>query len=90
MQSATDMINQITHHLSPHIIFEFIAGYKAVVLLMLIGYLMHFAPRNIEFALQEKLTSMPLAYKAAFMLIIIVVVIQTKSAGIQPFIYFQF
>jgi alginate O-acetyltransferase complex protein AlgI len=90
MQTAIDMIRQILHHLSPQIFFEFITGYKAVTVLMVTGYLMHFVPNRIEFSLQEKLTAMPLAYKAAFMLVIIVIVIQTKSAGIQPFIYFQF
>jgi D-alanyl-lipoteichoic acid acyltransferase DltB (MBOAT superfamily) len=90
MQVAIDLVKQIMHHLNPQIFFEFIVGYKAVFLLMVIGYLMHFAPKRFEFSLQEKLTEMPLAYKAAFMLSIIIIVIQTKSAGIQPFIYFQF
>jgi alginate O-acetyltransferase complex protein AlgI len=90
MQTAADMINQILHHLSPGIFFEFIAGYRAVFVLIIIGYVLHLLPRRFEFSLQQKLTDMPLAYKAAFMLAIIVIVIQTKSAGIQPFIYFQF
>jgi alginate O-acetyltransferase complex protein AlgI len=90
MQSAVDMLKQMLYHLSPEILFEFVAGYKAVIALMIIGYTMHFIPQKIEFTLQEKLTEMPLAWKAAFMLLIIIVVIQTKSAGIQPFIYFQF
>jgi alginate O-acetyltransferase complex protein AlgI len=90
MQTAMDMIGQIMHHLSPQLLFEIVGGYKAVMLLMLIGYVMHFIPVDIEIKFQEKITEMPLAYKAAFMLTIIVLVIQTKSAGIQPFIYFQF
>lgn len=90
MQVATDIIMQISHNLNPQIFFEFIAGYKGVMLLMLIGYLMHFVPARIEFSLQEKITAWPLPYKAAFMIAIIVIVIQTKSSGIQPFIYFQF
>jgi alginate O-acetyltransferase complex protein AlgI len=90
MQNAVDMIRQMLHHLSPEIIFEFVAGYKAVMLLMFVGYLMHFMPGRIEHALQQRLTDMPLAYKAAFMIVIIVIIVQTKSAGIQPFIYFQF
>ena len=90
MGVAEDILRQILYHLNPQIIFEFIAGYQGVMFLMLIGYVMHFVPRKIEFAFQERITEMSLAYKAAFMLLIIVIVIQTKSAGIQPFIYFQF
>jgi alginate O-acetyltransferase complex protein AlgI len=59
-------------------------------MLMVIGYLLHFIPREAELAAQETITSMPLAGKAAFMLSVIILVIQTKSSGIQPFIYFQF
>ena len=43
-----------------------------------------------ELAAQETITNMPLAGKAAFMISVIILVIQTKSSGIQPFIYFQF
>ena len=43
-----------------------------------------------ELAAQETITAMPLAGKAAFMVAVIILVIQTKSSGIQPFIYFQF
>jgi hypothetical protein len=69
---------------------EFIGGYKIVMMLMVIGYLLHFIPREAELAAQETIINMPLAGKAAFMLCVIILVIQTKSAGIQPFIYFQF
>jgi alginate O-acetyltransferase complex protein AlgI len=90
IDTATDMFRQIFLHLNPQILFEFIAGYKGVVLLMTAGYIMHFLPDTWEQQIQTRITDMPLAYKAAFMLVIIIMVIQTKSAGIQPFIYFQF
>jgi alginate O-acetyltransferase complex protein AlgI len=59
-------------------------------MLMAIGYFLHFIPRETETAFQRKLTELPFAYKAAWMVIIIIMVMQTKSAGVQPFIYFQF
>jgi alginate O-acetyltransferase complex protein AlgI len=90
METAMDMLRQITLHFTPEIFNEFVSGYKAIILLMLIGYIMHFIPARFELSFQQRLTEMPLAFKAAFMLVIIVIVIQTKSAGIQPFIYFQF
>jgi alginate O-acetyltransferase complex protein AlgI len=90
MESAMDMINQMLYHLSPQIIFEFFEGYKAVCLLMIIGFIMHFIPAKFEWKLQQQLTDSSLAFKAAFVLVIIVIIVQTKSAGIQPFIYFQF
>jgi alginate O-acetyltransferase complex protein AlgI len=90
IDTATDMFRQIFLHLNPQVLFEFVTGYKGVVLLITAGYIMHFLPDRWERQIQTRITDMPLAYKAAFMLLIIIMVIQTKSAGIQPFIYFQF
>ena len=84
------MLHQIMFQLNPQILFEFIGGYKAVMFLMLIGYLLHFIPKHMELKAEQIVSTMSLELKAAFMLSIIVIVIQTKSSGIQPFIYFQF
>lgn len=85
-----EMVHQIFFEFNAGVLAEFISGYRVVLMLMVIGYLLHFIPKEAELAAQETITSMPLAGKAAFMLAVIVIVIQTKSSGIQPFIYFQF
>lgn len=85
-----EMLNQIFFNFNAALFPEVIEAYKVVMMLMVIGYLLHFIPREAELAAQETVMNMPLAGKAAFMISIIVWVIQTKSSGIQPFIYFQF
>ena len=90
MEIVGQMLTQIFTQFNIQILFQFIAGYKGVVMLMLIGYVLHFIPRDVEVAFQERLTSLPFVYKAAWMIVIIILVMQTKSAGVQPFIYFQF
>lgn len=90
METVREMFGQIFFELQPQIFFEFVAGYKGTVFLMAVGYLLHFLPERIELRAQASITEMPLYYKAAFVLAIIIMVIQTKSAAIQPFIYFQF
>jgi len=88
--TVVDILNQILFHFNAGLFSEVIEGYKVVMMLMVIGYLLHFMPREAELAAQETITSMPLAGKAAFMISVIILVIQSKSSGIQPFIYFQF
>ncbi|MCA4899865.1 MAG: MBOAT family O-acyltransferase [Bacteroidota bacterium] len=90
MELAGQMLYQILYHLKPTLLFDLIAGYPAVVALMVIGYVLHFVPVNWEEKSQELLTKLPLVGKAAFIVLVIVLVMQTKSADIQPFIYFQF
>lgn len=90
LEAAGQMINQIVNHFSLEIFFEFISGYKAVVLLMLLGFILHFMPGSTEKKAEVWVTNLPLYGKALVLVSIIILVIQTKSAGIQPFIYFQF
>jgi alginate O-acetyltransferase complex protein AlgI len=90
MEAVGEMLTQIFAHFNIGILFDFITGYKAVMLLMLLGYCLHFIPRSAEISFQHIVTKMPIMAKAAWMVAIIVLVIQTKSAAIQPFIYFQF
>ena len=90
MQIAGEVISQIVNHFSGKIFFEFISGYKIVMLLMLLGYIMHFIPKSIESKSENWVINSSLTVKACLVIAVIVLVIQTKSAGIQPFIYFQF
>jgi len=90
METAGQMISQITSHFNGQILFDFISGYKGVVFLMVLGYILHFIPATIEKRAEDWVTQIPLAGKAALVVSIIMLVVQTKSAGIQPFIYFQF
>ena len=85
-----EILNQIFYNFNAGLFPEFVAGYRVVFMLMVIGYLLHFIPREAELAAQETVVNMSLAGKAAFMVSVIILVVQTKSSGIQPFIYFQF
>ncbi len=90
MQKVGEMLTQITMHFHPEILGQFVSGYKEVCLLMLLGYLSHFIPKSIEGRMQEAITRSPLVLQAALLALAIFVVVQFKSAGVQPFIYFQF
>jgi alginate O-acetyltransferase complex protein AlgI len=84
------MLSQIFTNFQLQILPEFVAGYKSVVLLMIIGYILHFIPKSAELKAQEIVVEMSLATKAACLTAVIVLFLQIKSSGVQPFIYFQF
>lgn len=90
METATAMLTQMFQSFSPGLLPEFMAGYPVVVSLMVLGFLLHFTPKSMEERASGWVTSLPLAGKVILLAGVIVLVIQTKSAGIQPFIYFQF
>lgn len=90
MYTVGEIVDQILFHFNAGVASEFFSAYRVVLMLMVVGYLLHFLPREAELAAQETVTHMSLAGKAAFLVMVIILVVQTKSSGIQPFIYFQF
>jgi D-alanyl-lipoteichoic acid acyltransferase DltB (MBOAT superfamily) len=90
MDTGWLMISQISQNFKPQLLFDFLVGYKAVVFLMVIGYVLHLLPKKMESIIQEQVVRTPLIAKAALVTLIILIIVQIKSAGVQPFIYFQF
>jgi len=90
MDTSRQMIDQIIQNFKPELFFDFLMGYKGVILLMIIGYTLHLLPHKIELKVQQQVTNAPLLVKATLVTLVILMVVQVKSAGIQPFIYFQF
>lgn len=90
MATAGQVLTQIFTQFNGHVLPEFVMGYKGVALLMVAGFILHFVPKGAEQKAEAWVVRMPLAAKTALLVATILLVIQTKSAGIQPFIYFQF
>lgn len=90
MQTVGEVLTQIFTNFHPEVFVQFVTGYKGVFTLMVIGYVLHFMPRKAENALQGIVTRSPLLVQALMLAAAIFVVVQFKSAGVQPFIYFQF
>ena len=87
---AMSMIQQIGTAFHPELLPQLLAGYPAVFALMALGFVLHFLPDSWEEAGVKTVTRLPLLGKALLLIALIYVVIQMKSADIQPFIYFQF
>lgn len=90
IQTVREVLTQIFTNFHPEVFMQFVTGYKGVFALMVIGYVLHFMPRSTEDALRGVVTRSPLLVQALMLAIAIFIVVQFKSAGVQPFIYFQF
>ncbi|MBS1508201.1 MAG: MBOAT family protein [Bacteroidetes bacterium] len=90
MEISGQVIDQIVNNFKPHLLVEFLAGYRYVVFLMVLGFILHFIPKRTELYFQERVSQIPVVAQAVLVTMVILLVVQTKSAGIQPFIYFQF
>lgn len=90
MATVRDVLSQIAWNFHPEVFTQFVAGYKTVFILMLVGYLTHYVPRSVGLRMQQAVASSPLAVQALLLAVAVFIVVQFKSAGVQPFIYFQF
>jgi len=87
---VNSMLHQIFYDFRPEILPEFLAGYTTVVFWIVLGFGLHLLPHSWEAAAQRGVTALPLLGKAVLLTLIVALVMQVKSAEVQPFIYFQF
>jgi hypothetical protein len=90
MQVVGQVLNQIAFAFNGHIILDFVQGYPVVLVMMTLGFLFHFTPVSFELSIEKMIAKTPLFLKALLLVLIIMLVVQFRSADIQPFIYFQF
>jgi D-alanyl-lipoteichoic acid acyltransferase DltB (MBOAT superfamily) len=90
MEAAVQMFTQIFTRFDARLIPQVAAGYGAVFGLIVLGYVTHFLPRRWEDAARRRMVRLPLWGMALVVVAVIWLVMQIKSADIQPFIYFQF
>lgn len=90
MATGLTILERIGGHFHPEIWLDFLSGYRWVVLLMVMGYLFHFAPKWLENRTLHLVQRMPIVLYAVMMSLLIWTVVQMRSGDVQPFIYFQF
>lgn len=90
LETVSAMISQILFAFSAQLLPQLVSGYPMVMLMMASGYALHFLPESTEKWAEQKAIRIPIAGKVIILTLMIILVIQTKSADIQPFIYFQF
>ena len=90
MDTATTVITQITDHFTPEVFLQFIDGYRNVLILLVIGYLLHFTSHRQEQRFRSWITERSFLVQTGIFLVVIFALLQIRSADAQPFIYFNF
>ena len=90
METALSVITQISDHFTPEVFLQFVVGYKNVLLLLLLGYLLHFTSKAQELRFRSWLTDLPFIGQVSLFIVTVFLLIQIRSADAQPFIYFNF
>ena len=90
MATGVDILRQIFGSFNAGLIPQVVSGYKYIFLLLIVGYVLHFLPERTEEWAKRVAGKAPLWALALAVVVVIIAIMQIKSADIQPFIYFQF
>jgi D-alanyl-lipoteichoic acid acyltransferase DltB (MBOAT superfamily) len=90
MEVVNGMLHQMGNNLSLGIIPEVLVAYKWVFLVMLFGFVIHWLSENWKEKITNWFISTPLWLKAVISAVVVILVYQSISSDMQPFIYFQF
>jgi D-alanyl-lipoteichoic acid acyltransferase DltB (MBOAT superfamily) len=85
-----NMLNQILFDFRPGLILSVLTGYWRSVLLIIIGFIIHWLPVSAKEFYKEHFYRIPVWGKVAVTSMVVFLLYQITSAGVQAFIYFQF
>ena len=84
------MLQQIANNFHPDVAWQWASGYPQVLTLMVVGYVLHFVPASVKSDIRRQMARLPWWAYVVLLVAMAYLVIQFKSAEVQPFIYFQF
>lgn len=87
---ATDMISRIWFNFDWAYLSPFWSTRKLFVIMMLTGFAIHTIPISAFGKMTRFFVKLPFIVKALAFIFLIQLIIQFKTEGVQPFIYFQF
>lgn len=84
------MWHQIIYDFHLSVAPQFVAGYTAIVLAMLFGYIVHVSPSRLTAPVKSWFMGSPVLVQVLFLALALFVGIQVRSSDIVPFIYLQY
>ena len=89
-EGSLTMVQKIFTDFHGELLPQFLAGYPAVVSLMILGYILHFLPTSWSEVTRKGLCRLPLLLQILVMAVMLWLVVQVRGSEVQPFIYLQF
>jgi D-alanyl-lipoteichoic acid acyltransferase DltB (MBOAT superfamily) len=90
LKVADDFLHQLTSSFSLHLAGDVLWAFRSVFAVMLIGLVVHWLPESFKQRYREGFAALPLWAMALASAAVVVLVYQTVTADMVPFIYFQF
>ncbi len=90
LDSVKIMLKQIFENFSPGSYMTVLPAYSNTLLLMAVGYIIHFLPEKTKEAYRGLFIKIPLAAQFAIVMLVAILLFQMRTTEVMPFIYFRF
>ncbi|MDO6761497.1 MBOAT family O-acyltransferase [Tamlana sp. 2_MG-2023] len=90
MEHIAKWYNQVAYHMDLHYAWDIFVNYKAVFIVMGIGYITHWLPNSTKTQIENLYANSPIYLKVVASVVVGIICYQAFSTDFQPFIYFQF
>ncbi len=90
LEIVNEIYDRIGNHFSGELFFDIVKGYWFVLLMVLVGFLIHWIPESYKEVYRNKFANLPIPVMVFACVFIVFCLYQIMSSEMQPFIYFQF
>jgi D-alanyl-lipoteichoic acid acyltransferase DltB (MBOAT superfamily) len=90
MESIKVMLKQIFENFSPGSYMTVLPAYSSALLVMLMGYAIHFLPEETKESYRGMFIKVPLPVQLAIVMVVAVLLYHMRTTEVMPFIYFRF
>ncbi len=90
MNSVGIMLKQIFENFSPGSYMTVLPAYSSAVIIMVVGYIIHFLPEYIKETYRGVFINIPVVAQLAIIMLVAIFLYQMKTTEVMPFIYFRF
>ncbi|MFZ6052093.1 MBOAT family O-acyltransferase [Halocola ammonii] len=88
--TANEMLNRILFSFDGQIAWKFLTEFWEVMLVMVLGFVIHWLPSTWKAFYRKTFVKTPIPLQIGISFVVVFVLYQVMSAGMKPFIYFQF
>lgn len=90
MNQAQEVMDKIWSDLDFTLIPEIMSNFVEVFALMALGFIVHWLPKDTKWAYKKLFIKSPVWAKVTITILVVILIHQTASSEMKPFIYFQF
>jgi alginate O-acetyltransferase complex protein AlgI len=90
LESVKIMLKQIFENFSPGSYMTVLPAYSSALLLMAVGYIIHFLPEKTKESYRGLFIEIPLIAQLAVIFAVAILLFQMRTTEVMPFIYFRF